>query len=282
VPALFDPPPRASILEKLEAYAAYLADRDGSPDFTRRTLSRREERIAAYESAGACFDGPFDAVLFDRQHRRYDVAVETPPEMLLLLCFVKINANEAYGVERVLARPVRDDRLVDRIERLLLLEEGYHTRLLLSAAPLFGVAVGEPAAPVATTRALVAGISRLPEAAARPVTLAAEAIGILTFLRALDACRRVLRDRPELRDAMEARLVEVLVDEVGHLSFNRLAAHTGTFAALRALVPAVAVATRGALLEAEQLGILPVPVGQAWSFDADALPEEVRRRAFIA
>lgn len=282
MPALFDPPPSGSARERLDAYAAFLAARDGSPDFDRRTLSLREERTVAFESAAPCFDGPFDRALFERQHRRYDTALETPPEMQLLLCFVKINANEAYGVEQVLARPVRDDRPTDRIERLLLLEEGYHTRLLLSAASLFGVAVREPSAPVATTRALVAGISRLPEAAARPVTLAAEAIGILTFLRTLEACRRVLRDRAELRDAMEARLVEVLVDEIGHLSFNRLAARAGTFAALRAIVPAVAMATRGALPEAERLGILPVPVGQAWRFDASTLPEEVRRQAFIA
>ncbi len=92
----------------------------------------------------------------------------------------------------------------------------------------------------------------------------------------------MLRDRPELRDAMEARLTEVLIDELGHLSFNRLAARAGTFAALRAIVPAVAMATRGALPEAEQLGILPVPIADAWRFDPDELPDEVRRRAFIA
>ncbi len=282
MPGLFVAPPSAAVREQLEAYAAYLGDRDGRPDFDRRTLSLREERTVAFESARACYEGRFDRALFERQHRRYDTAVETPPEMQLLLCFVKINANEAYGVEHALARHAGEDRLVDRIGRVLLLEEGYHTRLLLSAAPLFGVAVGAPSAPVATTRALVAGITRLPEAASRPVTLAAEAIGILTFLRTLQACRRVLRDRPELRDAMEARLTEVLIDELGHLSFNRLAARAGTFAALRAIVPAVAMATRGALPEAEQLGILPVPIADAWRFDPDELPDEVRRRAFIA
>jgi hypothetical protein len=147
VPSLFDPPPKDSVPEQLEAYAAYLAARDGAPDLARRTLARREAAMASFETATACYDGPFDGDLFARQHRRYDASVETPAAMKLLLCFVKINANEAYAVEKVLARPHREDRLVDRILRVVLLEEGYHTRLLLSAAPLFGATVHAPAPP---------------------------------------------------------------------------------------------------------------------------------------
>jgi hypothetical protein len=166
--------------------------------------------------------------------------------------------------------------------RLVLLEEGYHTRLLLSAARLFGVDVRDPASPAPITRGLAAGIANFPEWLSRPVTLAAEAVGIVTFLRAIAACRRVLADRPALRDACEERVMEVLVDEIGHLSFNRLAANGATFAAARAALPAIVLATRGALPEAELLGILPIPLGDAWNLDVRALPEEVRRRAFIA
>jgi len=268
--------------EGLAAYAAYLAERDGSPDFARRTLSRREEQTRGYESAAAVYEVPFDHELFEDQHRGYREGRGTSPEMLLLLCLLKINANEAFAVEKVLARPAAGDGVIERLMRLVLLEEGYHTRLLLSAGRLFGVEVTEPAAPVPTTRVLAAGIARLPETAARPVTLGAEVIGILTFLRAIGAIRRVFAGRPAVRDALEERVTTVLVDEVGHLSLNRLAARPGTFAALRAVVPAIALASRGALPEAEALGILPVPVGEAWRFDVRALPEEVRRQAFIA
>ncbi len=172
--------------------------------------------------------------------------------------------------------------LAARLERLVLLEEVYHTRLLLSATALFGVRVTEPARPVATTRAIVAGIAGLPEAAARPVTLAGEILGIATFLRLAGAVRRVFRAAPEVRDALEERVTEVLIDEVGHMSYNRLLAGQGGFAALRAILPVVALGTRGALPEAERLGILPVPVREAASFDLSSLPEEVRRRAFVA
>jgi hypothetical protein len=279
--ALFEPPAPGSVDDGLQAYAQYLAARDGAPDFERRTLAHRERDTLRYEHDAPLYDGPFDHALLERQHRSYDTALATPPEMQLLLCFLKVNANEAYAVERVLERPLPADRGSELL-RLALLEEGYHTRILLSAARLFGAEVTEPAAPVATTRVLTAGIARLPEMASRPITLAAEVIGIVTFVRTIDAVRRVLRGRPALRDALEERVTEVLVDELGHLSLNRLLATRGTFTALRGIVPAIALGTRGALPEAEALGILPVPVREAWTFDVRSLPAEVRRRAFLA
>ena len=279
---MFDPPAPESIPDSLHAYAAYLEERDGEADFQRRTLALRERDTARFEAAPSCWDGPFDAALFQRQLRRYDTGAPTSPEMQLLLCMVKINSNEAYGVERVRDRAAEQDGALGWIHRVVLLEETYHTRLLLSAARLFGVTVAEPAPPVLVTRALVHAIASMPEGVARPVTLAGEAIGIATFLRLIGAVRRVFADRPELRDALEERVTEVLVDEVGHMSFNRLIATPGTFVALRGLLAAVAFGTRGAAPEAEALGILPVPVREAWDVDPGNLPAEVRRRAFVA
>jgi hypothetical protein len=281
--ALFDLVPRPLRRERLEAYAAFLADRDGEPDFARCTLARREAATVAFEKTALRYDGPFAAALFEAQHRRYDTRRPTPDEVALLLVFAKINANEAYGVERV-TRSIRaeGDDLPARILRLLLLEETYHTRLLLSATPIFGVRVTEPARPVPVTRAIVAGIAQFPEPAARPILLAGEILGIVGFFRLVGAVRRVFADRPEIRDALEERVTEVLIDEVGHLSYNRLLATGGTFAALRALLPLFVLGTRGALPEGEAVGMLPIPLGEVLSFDVRALPEEVRRRAFVA
>src|SRR5262249_27177400 len=147
---------------------------------------------------------------------------------------------------------------------------------------IFGVRATEAALPAATTRAIVAGIADLPEVASRPITLAGEILGIVTLLRLVGAVRRVFGEHAEVRDALEERVTEVLIDEVGHLSLNRLLAGPGTFSALRPLLPLLALGTRGALPEAESLGILPIPVREALSFDVRALPEEVRHRAFVA
>jgi hypothetical protein len=281
--SLFQPVAEHARRDRLEAYAAYLAERDGEPDFERRTLARREASTAALEATQLRYGRPFAAAIFEAQHRSYDARRATPAEVALLLVFAKINANEAYGVERVTRRAgAGGDDLPARLERLVLLEETYHTRLLLSATALFGVRVTQPARPAAATRAIVAGIADLPDAASRPVTLAGEIIGILTFLRLLAAVRRVFRDDPEIRDALEERVTEVLIDEVGHMSLNRLLARPGTFAALRPLLPVVAWGTRGALPEAESLGILPISPRDSVSLDLAALPEAVRRRAFVA
>jgi hypothetical protein len=280
---VFEPIPRSLRSERLEAYAAFLAERDGEPDFSRGTLARREASALSFEQTSLRYDGPFAASLFDAQHRQYDRRRPTPAEALLLLVFVKINANEAYGVERV-TRSARlgGDDLAARLLRLVLLEETYHTRLLLSASVLFGVRVTEPARPVPVTRAIVAGISNLPEVASRPIMLAGEILGILTFLRLLDAVRRVFTDHAEIRDALEERVTEVLIDEVGHMSYNRLLADGSTFAGLRPLLRLLAIGTRWALPEAEALGMGPIPISEVLSFDIGALPAEVRRRAFVA
>jgi hypothetical protein len=278
----FDPVPGSLRRERLEAYAAFLAERDGTPDFAQRTLSRREAATASFEQTSLRYDGPFAAALFEAQHRRYDQRRHTPAEVALLLVFVKINANEAYAIDRATRMPrLAGEDLGTRLERLVLLEETYHTRLLLSAAPIFAVRVAEPARPLPITRTIVAGVAGLPHVASRPITFAGEIIGVLTFLRLLGAVRRVFADHPEVRDALEERVTEVLIDEVGHVSFNRLLAAGGAFAALRPILPLIALGTRGVMPEAEALGILPVPVGEALSFDLGALPEEVRRRAFV-
>jgi hypothetical protein len=263
----------------LTAYAQFLAERDGEPDFQRGTLSHREAAMQRFESSAALADGPFDHALFSEQLRRFDRRRTTTQEMLLLLTFVQINANEAYAVDQVLPRKLARG---SQLERLVLLEELYHTRLLRSAARLFGAkAPGKPA-PVAITRAIVSGIARLPELAARPITLAGEITGIVTFLRLIAATRRVFADRPALRDAFEERALEVLIDEIGHLSLNRLLAKKGALRAARTLLPAFALGTRGALPEAEALDVLPLPIADVMSFELRQLPEEVRRRAFVA
>jgi hypothetical protein len=116
----------------------------------------------------------------------------------------------------------------------------------------------------------------------RPIVFGGEILGILTLLRLVGAVRRVFADRPEIRDALEERVTEVLIDEVGHVSYNRLLSGAGTFVALRPLLRVLALGTRGALPEAEALGVFPIPAADMLSLDVGALPDEVRRRAFVA
>jgi hypothetical protein len=268
--------------EGIRAYAAFLAARDGEPDFDRRILARREATMERMARTPVRWSGQVDPALFAAQYRRFDRSRGTPREVLLLLTFLKINANEAYAVEQSLLHPESMKEGLEQIERITLVEEVYHTRLLLSAGVLFDVAVATPSAPTAATRGIVAGITRLPGPMARPVTFCGEVVGILTLLRLLAAVTEIFRDDPPLRDALDERAMEVLVDEIGHLSFNRLLLGPAGLAAARALLPVVALGTRGSLPEAEALGVLPLPMAEVGRFEVRDLPAEALRRAFVA
>ena len=208
--------------EQRLAYRDFLASRDGTVDIARRTLSRREESMQRY-LAPTANSRAMDRSLFDEQYAHYDPRRKMSREMLLLLALVKINAAEAYGVERMLhplmARVLRES---DDLELILTIEEDYHTKILLSASSLYGMTVTGPYRPRASLRALIGAIATVSHTMSRPVVLVAELLGTIYFLDLLRVAREVLRDLPVVRDAVEERLTDVLIDEIGHVSFNRL------------------------------------------------------------
>jgi hypothetical protein len=265
----------------LQAYRAYLQARDGTVDANQRTLSKREAGMQRYLVAG---DRWIDREIFARQYERFDPSRDTSPETLLLLALVKVNAAEAYGVHRTiegaLARAQRSD---DDTELVLLVEEFYHTRILLSAARLYGIDVAAPARPHVALRTFVSGIVTLPDFLARPLTLAGEMIGVLVLLSLLDATRMVLQDAPSVRDAVEERLLEILIDEIGHVSFQRLSLGRAGLAQTKALLPIVALGLSRSIPEVRALGAIPhAPVEDIMALSRRGLPETVRHNAFFA
>lgn len=264
------------------AYRQFLADRDGTLDLENRTLSRREERMAHYASTGIA-PRALDRPLFDAQYKRFDRRVETSQEMLLLLTLVKANAAEAYGVnaifDKVYRRVVKKE---DDLEVLLLIEEGYHTRILLSAAKLYDVEITQPFLPTAALRTLIGALGIMPESVSRPLSLAGEVLGTLTFLKLLEVAGRVLKHDPELRDQVEERIVEVLVDEIGHISFNRTCLGAAGLACASKLLPIVATMLGDTMPELRMLGIAPQYDTSPLVKAPGGIPETVRRAAFIA
>jgi hypothetical protein len=265
----------------LRDYRAYLQARDGLVDATNRTLSKREEGMRRFLVAG---DRWMDRELFALQYERFDPKRDTSPETLLLLALVKVNAAEAYGVHHTIDGALeRAQRSDDDTELVLLVEESYHTKILLSAARLYGIDVPAPARPHFALRALVSSIATLPDFLARPLTLAGEMMGVLVFLKLLDAARTVLSDAPSVRDAVEERLIEILIDEIGHVSFQRLSMGRAGLALTKALLPIVALGLSRSIPEVRALGALPrAPVEGITALARHGLPETVRRNAFFA
>jgi hypothetical protein len=281
---IFKPLPLADRRANLAAYQKFLVDRDGAVDVEKRHLSRREERMTRYERPLSRIR-EIDRELFTAQYASFNAKVETPPEALLLVSLVKINAAEAFGVnrnyERVLRRAVKND---DTCELTLLIEETYHTRILLSTALSYGVEVKSAYQPPTSLRALISTIAVSPMAIARPLTLASEVLAILLFLNLLEKSRVVLRHDSELRDSVEERLCEIITDEIGHMSFNRQCLGAVGIAQARLMLPLVAAGLSGAFPELRALGTMSsASEGEVQGLaSGERLPEEVVRNAFLS
>jgi hypothetical protein len=265
----------------LRDYREYLRARDGVVDARSRTLSKREAGMQRFLAPG---DRAMDRDVFALQYARFDPARATSPETLLLLALVKVNAAEAYGVHRTIDGALaRAQRSEDDTEVVLLVEEFYHTKILLSAARLYGIDVPAPATPHLGLRALVSSIATFPDFLARPLTLAGEMMGVLVFLKLLAATGTILKEAPSVRDAVEERLMEILIDEIGHMSFQRLCMGSAGLAQAKALLPMVAFGLAGSIPEVRALGAIPrAPVDGITSLALHGLPETVRRNAFFA
>lgn len=268
--------------EARAAYRQYLLARDGTPDVVRRTLSRREQGMTHYERPLARVR-ELDRSLFLEQYARFDPKRSMSREAMLLLALVRINGAEAYAVGQ--AYHLAYQRALtgeDDMEVLLHIEETYHTRILLSASRLYGLDINAPYRPPLSLRALIGSICRGPELLSRPLTLAGELVGTVTFLNLLYAARDILKHDPELRDAIEERVTEVLIDEIGHISFNRMLLGAAGLSRARWLLPMVATGSALAVPVLAAIGLRTLSDDVATVTTSARLPEAVRRAAFVA
>lgn len=272
----------------LRDYRAWLEARNG-PGF-----AAREARMRACFDPSAVRDTlPIDAARVNRNYARFRERDVTGEE-LALLAFAKINAGEAWGVEQVARARERERQnearpgLAAEIEPLVVGEEHFHTRLLVGAAGHFHGEDGARLAmtgawrPPAPLRLLIGGLVLAPRTLFHPLLLASEVGGVLAFDWLLGRLRALFPHAPAIRESMEARLVEVLVDEVGHITFNRLLVGRAGRALARVMTARVVWLQRLMTPELVALGLDRGVVAGLDRFSIASLPEEVRRRAFYA
>jgi hypothetical protein len=269
-------------------YRAWLEARNG-PGFVAREARMRER----FDAGAASPTLAVDAARVNRNYVRFRERDVTAEE-LALLAFAKINAGEAWGVEQV-ARARAQERqrdarpgLAAEIEPLVVGEEHFHTRLLVGAAGHFHGADGTRLAmtgawrPPAPLRLLIGGLVVAPRTLFHPLLLASEVGGVLAFDWLLGRLRTLFPKAPAIRESMEARLVEVLVDEVGHITFNRLLVGRAGRALARLITPRVVWLQRLMTPELVALGLDRSVVARLDRFSLASLPREVRARAFYA
>lgn len=264
------------------AFRQFLSERDGTPDIERRTLSRREERMARFERPLTRVR-ELDRARFKQQYARFDVKRHAlSQEAVLLMALLRINAAEAYGVSRVFDDCYRRaKRNGDDLEMLVLLEESYHTRILLSSATLYGLDIDEACTPQLVQRGFLNGIAKAPESVSRPLALAGEVLGTAMFLKVLLAARRILAHDPELRDAIEERVMDVLIDEIGHISFNRILLSPAGMRHAKLILRPLSMGLMRVAPELGALGLEMTYDDASFVTTCSAMPEQVRKAAFV-
>jgi hypothetical protein len=281
---MFASVPKSARASRLKEYRDYLIDRDGELNLENRTLARREVSMKRYETPPEVLR-EIDQAEFRKQYASFDSRATTSPEMLLLLALVKLNSAEAYGVSRNFNRTMnRALKNEDDSELRILCEEGYHTRILLSSANRYGINLHEPYTPPSALRLLIGGIATAPMAIARPLTLAGEIIATLMFTKLIAVTERVLEHDPETRDAVLERILEICVDERGHISYNRLLMGSADLAQARLILPMTARIMSTVFPEVVALGAYPTDIMRELPLltDPRRLPSEVQRQSFVA
>ncbi len=283
--SFFSHVPEAPREDLLADYLQFLETRNGTLSIA-EDFPHRERWLAQANTAVVRHQGKVDQQLFEASWSRFDRRAAEHPALVALLAFVKMNAGEAYGVEvvsRTRHKKPEANAVFDRVERVLGKEETYHTRILLGATHQFEVP--EPAGrwtPPFAVQALIAGLAHAPKGLFHPILLGAEVGGVFVFNWMLNRIGTLFRDEPELRESLEARMMEILIDEIGHVAFNRLAVGPAGLSAARQLAPAVAHYGAGIHPEFQVLGWSKPTLADFDRFDLSSLPEEARRRAFFA
>ena len=270
-----------------------LADREGLlTSLHDHVLARNGADFAAREARMASeFDRVDGSASFridaDRFNRNYGGFREKdiPLEEVALLAFVKINAGEAYGVEvtsRSRAHLLERPETRYRVEKAIGQEETFHTRLLLGATLHFeALSVGSAWKPTWPLRFLIGGLARFPAWLFHPVLLGSEISGVHSFTWLLHRVGTMFPNDPLVRESMERRLIDILVDEVGHIAYNRILLGTRGRSTAKRVASMVTAGHRVMNPELLALGLDNEAMKTVTSFDYDQLPDEVKRRAFF-
>ena len=81
---------------------------------------------------------------------------------------------------------------------------------------------------------------------------------------------------------VEERILEVIIDEVGHVSYNRMCLGSAGLAQARMLLPIVMLGLKDLIGETKKLGLTITPDAAALVETRSGLPEVVRKAAFVA
>jgi hypothetical protein len=203
--------------------------------------------------------------------------------MVWLVGVARANEGEEWGVDYLLDRGGfqglgRDGRGL-KPRDFADLEETYHTRIFREIVRMFGLefTLRPPPRPVQQSVKLMAHI---PERLSFLLLAAGELMGTVAFLVLAARGERVLAADPAVRDRVRDLLDEILIDEVGHVTYL-LGSMTGfELALIRRLALLYLMSTRRGYQPSHREDVTMVRRGIE-SYSLGLFPERVLRRAFV-
>jgi hypothetical protein len=280
---LFAPLPAAQRRRIADDFIAFALARDGTPDIGTRTLSRREQFFADLgRQAAPQWDGPsIDAEEFSRWHRGARSLAEAPPLVAWLVKVARANEGEGWGVDYLLDRGGFDGlgsagHLQPR--DFADLEETYHTRIMREVVRLFGLHYELRTPPWALQQS-VKLMARLPRRASYMLLLAGELMGTVAFAHMARQGEALLAGHPAVCARVRDLFDEILVDEVGHVTFLLGSMRGWQLAVIQRLALLYAESSRrGYNNDPREVAVMRDGIR---NYTLAIMPERVLRRAFV-
>jgi hypothetical protein len=285
-PRLFTALPAAERRALGESYLAFVRERDGEPDLERRTLARREAWFAELRRRPLPeWTGErIDAGDFKRWHLGQRPLRDASPLCNWLVSIARANEGEEWGVDYLLDRGGfqglgKHGRLQPR--DFADLEETYHTRIFKEIVRLFGLdfELRPPPRPIQQSVKLMA---YLPESLSFTLLAAGELMGTIAFLELAERAERLLKPHPPTLACIRDLLDEILVDEVGHVTYLLGTMGPARLSIVRATAKAYQRFTRNSYYKGmRDDSVLRYMTNGIENYSLGLFPERVLRRAFV-
>src|SRR5262245_38257786 len=285
-PRLFTPLPTAERRALGERYLEFVRERDGEPDLARRTLARREAWFAdlARLPATPWTGERIDPDAFKRWHLGERSLRDASPLVVWLVAIARANEGEEWGVDYLLDRggfqglgkhgTLQPRDFAD-------LEETYHTRIFKEIVRLFGLDF-ELRPPPAQIQHSVKLMAYLPESLSFTLLAAGELMGTVAFLELAERAERLLRDHPAVLTRVRDLLDEILIDEVGHVTYLLGSMGPARLSVVRATAKGYQLYTRRSYYRGvRDEEVLRYMMRGIDNYSLSLFPERVLRRSFV-
>ncbi|MGH0028415.1 MAG: hypothetical protein ACQGVC_01380 [Myxococcota bacterium] len=236
-PERFDPfqalGPAARERER-RGYLAHLRARDGEIDWEAWTLPRRAERMQRLRETPLEWGGPLDRDAFYQHFHRVG-SPEVDPRTDWLILAALANESERYGVEIETRELKSQGRDADVVMVYHVLQEDFHTHLLLEACRTAGLPGVTLLDPRRAHRWIIRAMSHLPDSLRYVLIAVGEAIGTAVVKRLRDTVH--LFQDPVVEERLRSILDEILHDERLHVVHCRTRLEGWGLTAARWLLP---------------------------------------------